>query len=80
MKLVNLFEMSPKDVNLKKILLENKTLYLLIKDIQKNGIQQPVVIKNGEIVDGIHTMFALWFLGYNGEVPVKDFSPNKESK
>jgi hypothetical protein len=80
MKLVNLFEMAPKDIDLKRISLENKTLYLLIKDIQKNGIQQPVVIKNKEIVDGIHTMFALWFLGYKGEVPIKDFSPNEKSK
>ena len=73
MKVSELFSSSPASVDWGRVSRESLPLFLLADDIRKNGLKEPILLdKEGKIVDGIHRMFVLWLLGYDGDVPTKE--------
>lgn len=72
MKLNELFEAGPYNIDWNRVARESLPLYMLAQDIKENGIKEPILLKDGKVADGIHRMFALWLSNYQGDIPVKN--------
>ena len=72
MKLNELFEAGPYNIDWNRVARESLPLFMLAQDIKENGIKEPILLKDGKVVDGIHRMFALWLSNYEGDIPVKN--------
>jgi len=72
MKLNELFEAGPYNIDWNRVARESLPLFMLAQDIKKNGIKEPILLKDGKVADGIHRMFALWLSNYEGDIPVKN--------
>mgnify|MGYP003146221598 FL=1 len=72
MNIQDLFNAGPHTVDWNRVAKESFSLFELAADITKNGIKEPILIKDGKIADGIHRVFVLWLMGYKGEIPTKD--------
>ena len=72
MKLNELFEAGPYNIDWNRVARESLPLFMLAQDIKENGIKEPILLKDGKVVDGIHRMFVLWLMGYKGDVPTKE--------
>jgi len=72
MKLKELFEAGPYNIDWNRVARESLPLLMLAQDIKKNGIKEPILLKDGKVADGIHRVFVLWLMGYKGDVPTKE--------
>lgn len=72
MNILDLFKAGPHSVDWERVAKESMPLFTLAADIKKNGIKEPILIKDGKIADGIHRVFVLWLMGYKGEIPTKE--------
>lgn len=72
MKVQDLFEAGPHLVDWNRVAQESFPLFALAKDIKKNGIKEPILLKNGKVADGIHRIFVLWLMGYEGDIPTQE--------
>ena len=72
MKLNELFEAGPYNIDWNRVARESLPLFMLAQDIKENGIKEPILLKDGKVADGIHRMFALWLSNYQGDIPVKN--------
>ena len=72
MKIAELMNKGPHTVDWNRVAKESFPLFALAADIKKNGIQNPILLKDGKIADGIHRLFVLWLMQYEGEIPTKD--------
>lgn len=73
MRVSELFSSTPVSVDWGRVSRESMPLFLLAADIRKNGLKEPILLdEEGKILDGIHRMFVLWLLGYDGDVPTKE--------
>jgi ParB-like chromosome segregation protein Spo0J len=72
MKLNELFEAGPYNIDWNRVARESLPLFMLAQDIKENGIKEPILLKDGKVVDGIHRVFVLWLMGYKGDVPTKE--------
>ena len=63
MKLNELFEAGPYNIDWNRVARESLPLFVLAQDIKENGIKKPILLKDGKVADGIHRVFALWLLG-----------------
>mgnify|MGYP003316902250 FL=1 len=72
MKLNELFEAGPYNIDWNRVARESLPLFVLAQDIKENGIKEPILLKDGKVADGIHRMFALWLSNYEGDIPVKN--------
>ena len=72
MKLNELFEAGPYNIDWNRVAHESLPLFMLAQDIKKNGIKEPILLKDGKVADGIHRVFVLWLMGYKGDVPIKE--------
>jgi len=74
MKLNELFEAGPYNIDWNRVARESLPLYMLAQDIKENGIKEPILLKDGKVADGIHRMFALWLLGEDADIPTKEIT------
>tara|TARA_R110002033_G_scaffold2027_4_gene14716 strand:+ start:360 stop:584 length:225 start_codon:yes stop_codon:yes gene_type:complete len=74
MKLNELFEAGPYNIDWNRVARESLPLFMLAQDIKENGIKEPILLKDGKVVDGIHRMFALWLLGEDADIPTKEIT------
>jgi ParB-like chromosome segregation protein Spo0J len=74
MKLNELFEAGPYNIDWNRVARESLPLYMLAQDIKENGIKEPILLKDGKVADGIHRMFALWLLGEDADIPTKEMT------
>lgn len=72
MKLNELFEAGPYNIDWNRVARESLPLFMLAQDIKENGIKEPILLKDGKVADGIHRMFALWLSNYEGDISVKN--------
>ena len=72
MKVLELFDKGPHTVDWNRVAEESFPLFALAADIKKNGIKNPILLKDGKVADGIHRLFVLWLMGYEGEIPTKE--------
>tara|TARA_R110000868_G_C10526054_1_gene733571 strand:+ start:8 stop:235 length:228 start_codon:yes stop_codon:yes gene_type:complete len=72
MKLNELFEAGPYNIDWNRVARESLPLFMLAQDIKENGIKEPILLKDGKVEDGIHRVFVLWLMGYKGDVPTKE--------
>jgi ParB-like chromosome segregation protein Spo0J len=72
MKLNELFEAGPYNIDWNRVARESLPLFMLAQDIKENGIKEPILLKDGKVADGIHRVFVLWLMGYKGDVPTKE--------
>ena len=72
MKVQDLFNAGPYAVDWNRVAEESFPLFALAADIKKNGLKEPILLKDGKIADGIHRIFVLWLMGYKGEIPTKE--------
>tara|TARA_R110000824_G_scaffold277193_1_gene465478 strand:- start:363 stop:590 length:228 start_codon:yes stop_codon:yes gene_type:complete len=72
MKLNELFEAGPYNIDWNRVARESLPLFMLAEDIKENGIKEPILLKDGKVADGIHRVFVLWLMGYKGDVPTKE--------
>jgi ParB-like chromosome segregation protein Spo0J len=72
MKLKELFEAGPYNIDWNRVARESLPLLMLAQDIKENGIKEPILLKDGKVADGIHRVFVLWLMGYKGDVPIKE--------
>ena len=72
MKVQDLFNAGPHTVDWNRVAEESFPLLALAADIKKNGLKEPILLKDGKIADGIHRIFVLWLMGYKGEIPTKE--------
>jgi hypothetical protein len=72
MKLEELFNAGAYSIDWQRVAHECLPLFLLAQDIKKNGIKEPILIKDGKVADGVHRMFALWLLNHEADIPTKD--------
>jgi ParB-like chromosome segregation protein Spo0J len=72
MKLNELFEAGPYNIDWNRVARESLPLFMLAQDIKENGIKEPILLKDGKVADGIHRVFALWLSNYEGDIPVKN--------
>ena len=69
MKVQDLFNAGPHTVDWNRVAEESFPLFALAADIKKNGLKEPILLKDGKIAaDGIHRIFVLWLMGYKGEI------------
>ena len=61
MKLNELFEAGPYNIDWNRVARESLPLFMLAEDL-----------KDGKVEDGIHRVFVLWLMGYKGDVPTKE--------
>ena len=74
MKLNELFEAGPYNIDWNRVARESLPLFVLAQDIKENGIKEPILLKDGKVADGIHRMFALWLLGEDADIPTKEIT------
>jgi len=74
MKLKELFEAGPYNIDWNRVARESLPLYMLAQDIKENGIKEPILLKDGKVADGIHRMFALWLLGEDADITTKEMT------
>ena len=74
MKLNELFEAGPHNIDWNRVARESLPLFMLAQEIKENGIKEPILLKDGKVADGIHRMFALWLLGENADIPTKEIT------
>lgn len=74
MKLNELFEAGPYNIDWNRVARESLPLFMLAQDIKENGIKEPILLKDGKVADGIHRMFALWLLGEDADIPTKEIT------
>jgi len=74
MKLNELFEAGPYNIDWNRVARESLPLFMLAQDIKENGIKEPILLKDGKVEDGIHRMFALWLLGEDADIPTKEIT------
>ena len=74
MKLNELFEAGPYNIDWNRVARECLPLLVLANDIKENGIKEPILLKDGKVADGIHRMFALWLLGEDADIPTKEIT------
>ncbi len=74
MKLNELFEAGPYNIDWNRVARESLPLFVLAQDIKENGIKEPILLKDGKVADGIHRMFALWLLGEDVDIPTKEIT------
>jgi len=74
MKLNELFEAGPHNIDWNRVARESLPLFMLAQDIKENGIKEPILLKDGKVADGIHRMFALWLLGEDADIPTKEIT------
>ena len=72
MNIQELFKAGPYSVDWNRVAQESLPLFALATDIKKNGIKEPILLKDGKIADGIHRIFVLWLMDYKGEIPTKE--------
>ena len=72
MKVDELFKAGPHSVDCDRVARESFALFALAKDIKENGIKEPILLKDGKVADGIHRIFVLWLMGYEGDIPTKE--------
>ncbi len=72
MKLNELFEAGPYNIDWNRVARESLPLFMLAQDIKENGIKEPILLKDGKVEDGIHRVFVLWLMGYKGDVSTKE--------
>jgi hypothetical protein len=72
MKADELFKAGPHSVDWDRVARESFPLFALAKDIKDNGIKEPILLKDGKVADGIHRIFVLWLMGYEGDIPTKE--------
>ena len=60
MKLNELFEAGPYNIDWNRVARESLPLFMLAEDIKENGIKEPILLKDGKVADGIHRVFVLW--------------------
>jgi len=71
--LLKLFRVGPAKVDWDRVASECPSLFRLAMDIKENGLKEPIIHdQDGKIVDGVHRLFALWLLNYEGEIPTKE--------
>tara|TARA_R100001463_G_scaffold15264_4_gene39867 strand:+ start:711 stop:935 length:225 start_codon:yes stop_codon:yes gene_type:complete len=74
MKLNELFEAGPYNIDWNRVARESLPLFVLAQDIKENGIKEPILLKDGKVKDGIHRMFALWLLKEDADIPTKEIT------
>jgi len=74
MKLNELFEAGPYNIDWNRVARESLPLFMLAQEIKENGIKEPILLKDGKVADGIHRMFALWLLGEDADIPTKEIT------
>tara|TARA_R110002020_G_scaffold178021_1_gene370783 strand:+ start:13 stop:237 length:225 start_codon:yes stop_codon:yes gene_type:complete len=74
MKLNELFEAGPHNIDWNRVARESLPLFMLAQEIKENGIKEPILLKDGKVADGIHRMFALWLLGEDADIPTKEIT------
>ena len=74
MKLNELFEAGPYNIDWNRVARESLPLFVLAQDIKENGIKEPILLKDGKVADGIHRMFALWLLGEDADITTKEMT------
>ncbi len=74
MKLNELFEAGPYNIDWNRVARESLPLHMLAQDIKENGIKEPILLKDGKVADGIHRMFALWLLGEDADITTKEMT------
>jgi len=74
MKLNELFEAGPYNIDWNRVARESLPLFMLAQDIKENGIKEPILLKDGKVADGIHRVFALWLLGEDADIPTKEIT------
>jgi ParB-like chromosome segregation protein Spo0J len=74
MKLNELFEAGPYNIDWNRVARESLPLYMLAQEIKENGIKEPILLKDGKVADGIHRMFALWLLGEDADITTKEMT------
>jgi ParB-like chromosome segregation protein Spo0J len=74
MKLNELFEAGPYNIDWNRVARESLPLFMLAQDIKENGIKEPILLKDGKVADGIHRVFALWLLGEDTDIPTKEMT------
>ena len=74
MKLNELFDAGPHNIDWNRVARESLPLFMLAQDIKENGIKEPILLKDGKVEDGIHRMFALWLLGEDADIPTKEIT------
>lgn len=74
MKLNELFEAGPYNIDWNRVARESLPLFVLAQDMKENGIKEPILLKDGKVADGIHRMFALWLLGEDADIPTKEIT------
>ena len=72
MNVNDLFKAGPHNIDWDRVARESLPLFLLAEDIKENGIKEPILLRDGKVVDGIHRLFALWLLGEKAEIPTKE--------
>ena len=72
MEVGELFKAGPHEVDWDRVARESLPLYLLANDIKENGLKEPILLKDGKVADGIHRIFVLWLMGYEGDIPTKE--------
>jgi len=70
MKLNEILEAGPLEVDWERVSKESPSLFMLAESIKNDGLMQPIKMRDGKILDGIHRLLVLWLMGYRGEVPV----------
>lgn len=70
MNIDQLFKGGPFSIDWERVRKESPSLFLLAESIKKEGLINPIQIRDGKVVDGIHRLLVLWLMGHKGEVPV----------
>lgn len=70
MTVKELINSGPSRVDWDRVSKESPSLFMLAQSINKDGLMNPIQMRDGKILDGIHRLLVLWLMGYEGEVPV----------
>jgi len=70
MTVKELINSGPLMVDWERVSRESPSLFMLAESIKKDGLINPIQVRDGKILDGIHRLLVLWLMGYEGEVPV----------
>lgn len=70
MTVKELINSGPAKVDWDRVSKESPSLFFLAQSIKEDGLMNPIQMRDGKILDGIHRLLVLWLMGYEGEVPV----------
>lgn len=67
--IIDLFKAGPYKIDWERVAEESFPLFALAKDIKENGLKEPIILREGKVEDGIHRLFVLWLMEYEGDIP-----------